>query len=139
MGVKPFELIREVYIMNKKTKAIICNSCGASQFKHITHDGRSVLECEFCGTQYEDDDVLVSDSEALPDDSINAVGATGAYVVYGHLNVNGCNNCIRLCKTTPDSATTVRNLNINGIENYLSVRLMPGATKSVRGVNNIVR
>ena len=122
----------------RKIEALKCQNCGASELKHIRHDGMNFLKCEYCGTEYEAQEEPEKPA-TLPNESVSGMMQTGEYVVYGRLNVSGMSNNVTLVDTAPKNATYVKNLNVSGMNNEVRVKLMPGATKHVSGMNNYVR
>lgn len=123
-------------------KKITCNNCGASDFTYATQNGKKIRVCNYCKTEYVVVDNLEVNPEKLSNANVSGIGQTGVYVVYHKLTVSGMNNIIRLLKSAPDSATSaakVRKLTVSGMNNTIEVMLMPNATKTVSGVNNIIR
>lgn len=122
----------------RKMEALKCQNCGASELKHIRHDGMNFLKCEYCGTEYEAQEEPEKPA-TLPNESVSGIKQSGEYVVYGRLTVSGMNNNVILVENAPQNATSVRDLDISGMKNEIRVKLMPGATKNVSGMKNNVR
>lgn len=125
---------------SSKMETKICKNCGASQFKQIKLNGRNILECEYCGTQYVDSSEQreMKKPTNLQDVRLSGMELTGEYVVYGVLSVTGIENHVYLCKNVSQSAVQVRNLYITGVDNKVRVKLMPGSSKHVSGIMNYV-